>query len=56
MEYEIKTKQETFFAYGKAELEATIANCDKGDIVKIWKNIKHNGTNEDITARYIKEA
>ena len=54
MEYEIYTNQGTFFAYGKTELEATLATFEDGEIIKIWKNIKRDGSNQDITSRYIK--
>ena len=51
MEYEILTKNgETFFAYGVAELKATIKDLD---VKVIWKNIKYNGTNEDVTSKYV---
>ena len=52
MEYEILTKSgETFFAYGVAELKETIKELD---VRMIWKNIKYNGTNENVTDRYVR--
>lgn len=54
MEYEIMFKDGTVvFAYGIKELKETIKN-DKENIEHIWKNIKYNGTNEDVTKKYIK--
>lgn len=53
MEYEILTNSgETYFAYGVAELKATIKDMD--DIKIIWKNIKYNGTNEVVTDKYVR--
>lgn len=56
MEYEILTNKTTYFAYGVKELRETLKSIDD-EVVKIWKNIKHNGTNVDVTKKYIiKEA
>lgn len=54
MEYEIITKNGTFFAYGVTELKATIKGIES-EIITIWKNIKYNGTCEDVTKKYIRE-
>lgn len=55
MEYEIILPDETIFAKGAAELKATLKQMDTSQVVTIWKNIKGNGTCEDVTYRYIKK-
>ena len=53
MEYEIILVNETIFAYGIKELKATLQGIDTAQVQAIWKNVKYNGTCENVTEKYI---